>query len=191
MEATEITLEFSQGSSNSPNLYSFHYTTQSSWNTWFSYYNKQWDTSPHRPLSPPPPSPNISKCREKQMKGNETCMWKRYRLYGPMHHLLWHWYCDVNVEICCFESLDFSLLWPSAVWIWQYFLSWQKKSHFLQYVNPHKGIYPKQLLPPLQRTDLELFGCDATGVLDFDDSFQVGVWWAPCVTCLVSFCQVE
>ena len=31
----------------------------------------------------------------------------------------------------------------------------KKEARFLQCVNLHKGIYPKQLLSPLQRTDLE------------------------------------
>lgn len=145
------------------------------------------DTTPYRPLYPPPPSsPTISESRWKQMKGNKILVWKVYRLHCPIQHLLWCWYCDVNVKIC-FEYLDFSLLWPSAVWIWQYFLSWQKKLVFCSMWIHTKVFKPNSYF----RLIWNSVWLQSTGVSDFWQQLPIGIWWALCVTCLGEFCQVE
>ena len=141
------------------------------------------NTTLYRTLYPPPPSPLPSLKVEKQMKGNKILVWKVYRLHCPVQHLLWCWYCDVNVKIC-FEYLDFSLLWPSAVWIWQYFLSWQKKLIFCSMWIHTKVFKPNSYFLLYKGLIWNSVWLQSTGVLDFWQRLPIGVWWALCVTCL-------
>lgn len=153
------------------------------WNTWFSWYNEQGDTAPHRPW-PPPPSSNSSAHLE--VKANDE-KWdvhvKTLETALPdsasfLALLLW---CESR--FAALKALISPYCGPQLSGYGS--ISWAgKKSSF----STASGIHTKVSQTATSSFTKDWFGiqagCHATGVLGFDCSIHEELWGALCVTCL-------